>query len=98
MARMFIVGAGRDQVRGEGGPVGDHPQDGAVGRPVRLKNPNVKYSAEEYDLSSIRTRSRRSIRRAMHLWRCTRLPRHQMQTNWLMMTKLFNHLSIKVGL
>ena len=45
MARMFIVGAGRDQVRGEGGPVGDHPQDGAVGRPVRLKNPNVKYSA-----------------------------------------------------
>ena len=67
MARMFIVGAGRDQVRGEG-PVGDHRQDGAVGRPVRLKNPNVKYSAEEYDLSSIRTRSRSSIRRAMHLY------------------------------
>ena len=61
---MLIVGAGRDQVRDEG-PGGDHRKDGAVGRQDRRKNPNVKYSAEEYNLSYIRTRNRRSIRRAM---------------------------------
>ena len=34
-------------------------------RPVCQRKPNVRYSANEYDLSSIRTRSQRTIRRAM---------------------------------
>ena len=30
------------------------------GRPVRVKKPNVKYPASQYDLDSVRTKSRRS--------------------------------------
>ena len=33
-------------------------------RPCRVRKPNVKYSAAEYDLSLVRQRSRRQIRRA----------------------------------
>ena len=33
-------------------------------RPQRRRKQNVKYSSEEYDLSNVRTRSRRQIRRA----------------------------------
>ena len=36
-----------------------------VDKMQQLRKPNVKYSADEYDLSSIRTRSRRTIRTAM---------------------------------
>ena len=33
-------------------------------KPTRTRQPNVKYSANEYDLSLVRQRSRRQIRRA----------------------------------
>ena len=33
-------------------------------KPTRTRKPNVKYSANEYDLSLVRHRSRRQIRRA----------------------------------
>ena len=54
----------RDQVGGDDavqGPVGDEGIQRK--RPTRQKRQNVRYSKEEYDLSSVRTRSRRQIRR-----------------------------------
>ena len=48
-----------------GGPGELRGHDATEGRPARLRKPNVKYLAHKYDLSSIRTRSRRSVRRAM---------------------------------
>ena len=35
-----------------------------IKRPVRMKRPNVRYSADVYDLNRVRKRSRRQIRRA----------------------------------
>jgi hypothetical protein len=41
----------------------DDAQEGA--RPVRRRRPDVKYSAAEYDLSTVKKRSRRTIRKAL---------------------------------
>ena len=58
--------------RGENGSAGDvhvcdgdlkevHRHEAPVERPVRQRKPDMKYSAEEYDLSSIQSRSRRPL-------------------------------------
>ena len=42
-------------------PDAEHKQER---RPVRIKKPKVKYPASQYDLDSVRTKSRRSNRRS----------------------------------
>ena len=59
--------AGGEDVQNQGHRVADQ-QDREVieatsPRPVRRRRPNVRFSAEEYDLSSVRTSSRKQIRR-----------------------------------
>ena len=56
-----VVPVGRVDDDHQGGPVQVPEQL----RPSRIRKPNVKYSAELYDLSLLRTKSMKSIRRAM---------------------------------
>ena len=60
------AGRGHSHVVDGGGWPGEFcGHDTTKGRPVNLRKPNMKYSADKYNLSSIRTKGRRSARRAM---------------------------------